>query len=1111
MRNVLILGLGGTGANVVDLFFADRKDVSCFVLDSDVEAISEIACPKVCMTEKMSLGNAVEKLDKKTVSGFFPCEDSQGKADYIKTLEMGRGANGWRMKGLLSFEYMLSDSEKSGAFHNALDALFKKEDHYAKIEIIIAASLVGGTGSALFLPVALYIKRYFKSKFGRDVAIKALLACPDVYANALTAEKRVKACANAYAALQELNAVDLVCRGYNKEAKAASRCLVNYRIGSPQSRIGVLFDAANPEFGELSAQPFASVYLFDKIPGTDTIPAHERVMARILGIILNDETPNVKAVFSAVSIAEVVFSGASIAEYVAKKKIYDDMGREWLALYAKTPKDEEREDICEFAKNFTGLYRSLYTKNRYSQHLALGRETEEELLSGEEDGGPSVTVKALQDYAERLKDRCFALLESEVSEKAKEEIKKADKDVANIGLFDFKKTKRKKVQTVKDRAARYHAILLDYFKAGTKTVHEKSERIRAELLSANDKNSIFNNLIVFNGKFLHPVMALLLLSEVYLSLRKEVPNNECEKIYSEAFFGKELPDFLFARAGLNANVTREYAQFGPTRLKTVASADAEKLPYELVAAFPEIKSDFIKLYSFITEKLAEQFIDLILGLLSALIKKYRELLDVIPSVLADYRTDLKLALVANTSDTCTLMNVGCSEANKNEAYARYGKDKTADSSRDEMTGRIFFRHAVREGKENLFSELCEEEKKRVLENHEIKNACEANIFRVLLDRDIFKENLPERTLYRDFEQAFGLVPLPLDLEPRDRYTNEQVDTETVTMVPVEAAQFAQIHLRDGDLSPRQAAEKYAYLQGGSEANIIVSETVPKNRIFATRKVRGFPLYLFNKINEAGEGVGYYKFYRKALSVKKEQDSQMWDPHLVKENARDFLPYIDPAKRDEFERSVYKAVFYMLQKGLFSVEQAEGNKDYFCYKVGERKAEVLFEKKRVTAPEQLFGFMRENAELAEVYGAAYDREFEKECSLLPPVGFEKTDLPVLKRAILNGKTFRFLSGDFMANVRSAKPLERASLIDILCAIYAKAETATEAEGLGRTVAELLEAFVSSRSLSDMEVSRSLYCELLNCLRNACAEGQDAKSDAKKFQKAFSFIKSGEERD
>ncbi len=1111
MRNVLILGLGGTGANVVDLFFADRKDVSCFVLDSDAEAISALSCPKVCMTENMSLGNAVEKLDKKTVSEFFPCDPSQGKADYIRTLEMGKGANGWRMKGLLSFECMLSDSEKCGEFHSALDALVKKDDRYAKIAVTIVASLAGGTGSALFLPVALYIKRYFRSKFGRDVAVKALLACPDVYAGSLTSENKVKACANAYAALQELNAVDLVCKGYNKQAKEESRCLVHYRIGSLKSRIGVLFDASNPEFATPSAQPFAGVYLFDKIPGTETVPAHERVMARILGMIVDDEAPNTKELYSGISVAEVVFAGDKIVEYVAKKKVYDDMEREWLPLYQKTPKDEECKNTAEFAENFTALYRSLYTQNRYSQHLALGRETEEEVLSGEEDGEPSVSEEELQDYVKRLTDGYFALLDNEFAKKAKEEIENADKDVAPIGLFDGKAKKRKKVAAVQDRAARYHAILLDYFKAGTKTVREKRDRVRAELLSTSDPNSLLNNLILRNGKYLHPVTALLLLSEVYLLLRREAPTAEKDKIFGEAFSGKELPDFVFTRAALDQNVSREYAQFGPARLKALAASDAESLSPKLVGAFPEIKRDFIDLYSFLTGKLAERFLDLALGALSALIEKYRELLDAIPSVLSDHRTDLKLALVANTSDTCTLMNVGCSEENKHEAYARYIKDKGAAASRDETTGRIFFRHAVREGKENLFAELCEEERKRVLENREIKTACERDIFRVLLDRDLFREDLPERTEYRDFEQAFGLVPLPLDLEPRDPYTNEPVDTETVTMVPAEAAQFAMDRLRDDDLSPRQAAEKYVYSQGGFEASVLVSDTVPKNRLFATRKVRGFPLYLFNKINEDGEGAGYYKFYRKALSVKKEQDSPMWDPHLVKENAGDFLPFIDPAKRDEFERSVYKAVLCLLRSGLLSVEQAEGDKDYFCYKEEDRKTEVLVEKKRVTAPERLFGFVRENPELAEIYGTAFDREFEKELSLLPPVGFEKTDLPVLKRAIVNGKTFRFLSGDLMANVRSARPLERVSLVDLLCAASAKAATATEAEGLGRTVGALLEALASSRPLSDAELTRSLYRELSDRLRKACAEGQDAKADSKKFQRAFSLIKSEQERD
>ncbi len=1110
MKNVLILGLGGTGAHVAELFSAYRQNVSCLVLDSDMETISQISHPKVCMTDNMSLGNAIEKMGADTVSEFFPCESAPGKADYVKTLEMGRGANGWRMKGLLSFEYMLSDSEKSEAFQSALDALVNKNDRYENIEIDIVASLSGGTGSALFLPVALYIKRYFKSKYGRDVVVNAFLACSDIYSGVLTSENKVKAYANAYAALQELNAVDLLSTGYNKKAKAESRCLITYKIGSSKSRMGVLFDSANPEFSFPAAQPFCKVYLFDKIPGMETVPAHERAMARILQIIVDGEANESQRLYSCLSIAEVVFDGDKIVDYVAKKKVYDDMDDEWRLLYDKACGGDGKNNVDEFAENFTRIYRSQCSTNYFSQNLALGREIENDDLSNE-NSDVSVSIDAIGKYADNLVDRCFAMLENKAAKEAKEEIASTDKDILQLRLFDRKSVKNNKLQAVHDKAKVYNRILLEYFKSGSAIVHDKKDRLVAELLSAKDENSIVNNLIVRDGKYLHPVTALLLLCKTYLELRANIHGAARDKIFKETFSGSELPNFLFDWAELDTNVHREYSKFGRARLKNVATTETDALPLKIVEAFSDIKKDFVKLYTYITAKLSEQLMGYILDTLSALIEKYKNLFDATPIILSDHKTDVKLALVANTSDTCTLMNVGCSEDNKNEAYFRYKNDYSVNIARDAITGKIFFTHALGGGRDNLFRDLCEEEKKRVYNNGEIRAACKSDIFRVLLDRNIFNKTLPDRTTYRDFERAFALVPMPLDLQMRDPYTNQQVDLDTVTMVPVAAAQFAQSRLGNEDLSLGQAAEKYVYMQGVFESSVRVAETLSANKMFTMQKVRDFPLYLFNKANENFEGVGYYKLYKKALTVKKAQDSQMWNPHLVKEKAGDFLPFIDPAKRDEFEKNAYKAVLYMLQNGLLSVEQAEGNKDYFCYKADDNKAEALFENKRVTSPVQLFGFIRENTDLAEMYGGAFDREFEKECSLFPAIGFEKTDLPKLKDAILHGKTFRLLSGDLMANVRSAKPLSKVFVTDILCAAAEKEETRSEAEGLGKTIAVLLKTLAASRPLSDEELAHSLYCELLDCLKSACVAKQGASADLKKAEKAFSFIEYEKERD
>lgn len=1118
MRNILILGIGGSGAKVVASFSATRKNderLSFLAIDSDVKAIKGIeTIPTICLTENISLGNVIEKLNKESVSEWFPCDDSQGKVGFFKTLEMGRGANGWRMKGLLSFEYMLSDSEKRMAFLDVLDRLVNKDDPDGSMEIVLIGSLAGGTGSALFMPVAMYIKRYFRSKFNRDVTVKALLSCPDVYVDALTSENKVRAYANAYAALAELNAVDLVSKGYNESAKAKSKCAIGFKIGSERSKgIGVLFDADMTEFAVRSAQPFESVYLFDRIPGTVGIFAHEQKMTNILGIIVDDEIgKDSSEIYAGISVSEIVFASESIVDYVSKKKVFDDMEREWLSLYRSSQKDSAgtftEDEIFEFAKQFTAYYKSLYTKKTYNQHLALNREKEEDGFVPEVDyKEPVISVEYVSEYISALIDGFYAYFDSDDAMKIKLAFKDKDEDIHSVKFFDTKSAKVKKLTALINKAAGYHDTLLGYFRAGAKLVKESKDKIEAMLLDRNNEKSLVRNLIIYNGKYLHPVTALLLLSDAYIEIKNCLQAMGMNSAYGEPYDGKELPDFVFRYADLSQDVHEEYIRLGSARLKEVATANPEKLSPKLLEAFPAIKQDLHDIYTSVTKKFVACLLDRTRLVVSELIKNYRSVLDNVPKILADHKVDIKLALIANTSNTCTLMNVGCTEEIKQEAYVRYRKEKENDYSRDEYSGKIFFEYTSREDRDNLFDALVEEEKKNILSGSVVKNACGQDIFRVLHDRDIFKDELPEKTAYNDFKQAFAMAALPLDLALE--VPEDYAKIETVTIVPVAAAEFARERMKEEDLSLQQATEKYLFAQGDFETNFAISDSILRNRIFITQKIHGFPLHLVNKLNEKNESAVYYKNYRKALCVKREQDSQMWNPHLVRETVGSFLPFINPVKREAFEKNVYKAVFYMLKNGVFLVEENEGHHDIFYYMDRECREEVLFENKPVSykTPELLLGFVRENVELAERYGEAFNAELEKEIFLLPVIGFEKTDIPRMRQTIWSGKILKFFRNDLMANVRSAKALEPKGLVDFIFSASEKEVTASEAVGLGRTISSVISELVHGRQLSEDDLYDQLYQEIIGALRSECeqkAQNTDQRSYIKKIERVFSLI-------
>ncbi|MBO4252034.1 MAG: hypothetical protein J5911_05190 [Clostridia bacterium] len=1120
MKNVLILGLGGSGGNVADCFFnniCQNDRISFLNIDSDIEGLKKfVDIPTICLTDYTLLGNVIEILGKDTISEWFPCEDTDDKLSFFKTLEMGRGAGGWRMKGLLSFEYMLSDSRKFGAFLSSLDRLIDKKDENTEIEIIIVSSMVGGTGSALFLPVAFFIKRYFEQRYNKKICIKGFLACPEVYSGHLTAENRVKAFANAYAVASEINAVDLVSKGYNAKADAESKCKISFKIGSEKSKgIGVLFDSKSDEYAVLSAQPFKRVYLFDRVPGIDTISENERIMSRILSFIIEDEPEDgCSDIYAGISIAEAVYPFESVLDYVAKKKVFDDMEHEWLALYNEAQEESEatrgKDEILNFARNFTGTYKRIYTTSFYSQYLALGREKVGEDIISECDGKePIIQADYIRDYLKILIDESFSLFEDNNAKAIDEALKNQDKEISVLSIFDGKNKKNKKLIAVQEKAKVYFDLLTERYKTGIRTCKDFKNAVRDRLIDPKNENSIFNKIINYQGKYLHPVTALLLLCDLYEQIHDMVVRADGFHIINESFEERDLSDDVFSFAKPNQDVNEAYAQLGEARLKVFAQTETDKLSVKLVNAFSDIKRDLYDTNQFMVEQFSLFCLDQVLSVVGDIISRYVDMLKMTPSIMDGNKVDVKLALIANTVDSCTKMNVGCSETVKEKAYAFYTVSETNEYQHDEYTGRIFYDYALnRDDKEDIFYSLVAEERENVAHDPAFKRILDLDIFRVLHDSDILKESVPEKTQYNDLKKAFSLVALPLDIAIKADKTKDKTKVITNTLVPTEAVEFAKQMLHGSDLSAQDIVYKYLYSQGIFDTSISVSEVIPRNRIFATKKIYDFELSLFNKLNESVDGANYYRNYVKALGVKKEQSTQMWNPRLVKEKPSDFLPFIDPVKREKFEKNIYKAAFYMLFSGRIFVGQNDDGHDILFYIEKDKKEIVRCQGKTIEYknPEMLFDYIKENVELAELFGGAWDRETEKEISTLPVIGFEKTDAPKLKEAILSSTVIKFLTEDIMSKVRSEKDLKSKNVIDLIAELSDDEHKKAEAINIARMLSELIRYMIDCRPLSD-EMRSALFKDVIVKIKDDYerkAKDSDRKSYKKNSVKAFDFL-------
>ena len=107
MKNILLIGVGGTGSRAVDIFFKKYNELSkqndnhitALVFDTDAGDINEIkeATP-IVMTDPASVGTICDRLGKARLREWFPCDNKA-----VRAQELLRGASQWRKKSYLAF------------------------------------------------------------------------------------------------------------------------------------------------------------------------------------------------------------------------------------------------------------------------------------------------------------------------------------------------------------------------------------------------------------------------------------------------------------------------------------------------------------------------------------------------------------------------------------------------------------------------------------------------------------------------------------------------------------------------------------------------------------------------------------------------------------------------------------------------------------------------------------------------------------------------------------------------------------------------------------------------------------------------------------------------
>ena len=207
----LLIGLGGIGSEIVDNVYGRLKangmaeNVEALVFDTDINSQRNLTnisgeCKIQTSTDK-TVKYALE--NDPTAKDWFPTHP------LVEKMQMLNGAGQIRAVSRLA----LRSAMKAGKLNSVSavkERLFKLGSGTSEkgLRVMIVSSMMGGTGSGMFLQIPLYIREIFESQFNTDkIEIQGTFILPDVLKGSITPEQTENVYANAYASMKELNAM----------------------------------------------------------------------------------------------------------------------------------------------------------------------------------------------------------------------------------------------------------------------------------------------------------------------------------------------------------------------------------------------------------------------------------------------------------------------------------------------------------------------------------------------------------------------------------------------------------------------------------------------------------------------------------------------------------------------------------------------------------------------------------------------------------------------------------------------------------------------------------------------------------------------------------------
>ncbi len=950
-KDVLLIGIGQTGCTVAELFShkmnSDGLSVTCMAMDTDetVNQYSETV-HTFPMTDEGVLDSVVEALGSENVKAWFPCDWTADCTDFAKTLRMNAGANQWRMKAYLSFASFMSKQKYVDRLHAALDAFYAACENESGPDVYVVASLAGGTGSALFLPVSMYIKKYVEEKGSGKGTFRAILVMPDVYEDSYCAEQRVKAYANTYAALREYHAV--LCCAYSHEnaQKGDKHPPISFKIGSEDGIFGLLFDSERPEYCVPEANPFDDVYLFERVPGVNSVGAHAEIIADILVSLCkctavvdatNVASKASDAIFGGFSFLKVNYPLDSTVSYIANRQtcemVLDEITfvQKRVNEIFKRMRGEARlygatflEGTDEYVRAFIEVADDIF--HEHPTHGALLGRNEQQFT----DDPTGVDVETI-NYMPILHRH---IMES-ISCEASEELEGIISAPLCVGPKKGVSKKEFKIETA-EVARKYGELLTATYRYGIDaTINKKQEFIQAMLAPSEDPEgpSLVNHLLMKDGKYLHPVYALLRLCLLYQSLSPICKGKEDGSRVQDTSPEATLPEELLRiTEGFSSS---KYAKLGDERFKDLIYDTNEKYAKQADDR-ALLTTDMSSVYTRIQNKLKAYQYANAYEAVGELIKRYRALITVVGGMEEEWLSDTQLALINASEPSGNIITVGTTVERKRSVYDEYVRlykqDASCVAAYTEAMGR-----AMSEAIDGHDPEASwREDAMGVLNTMKegFADRCKhSDYYRIHMDKNILSVILESHENDKlSFSRVFKARPVSLHVKFPDRYSEYRLVRNTASAIlDDKIADYISEHAEDfANKAPQEYIEQLMYAAGEYSGKAMFADRIGEKSMILRCESTNMRPYFVEAIDELGVDPKGYKCYEKALTNMRTYSTQMWNPHLVYTRGDVAqLPYINPDRQRAYESDICRAVLCALDEGdLYIDELPEGGRAYF---------------------------------------------------------------------------------------------------------------------------------------------------------------------------------------